>query len=153
MADTVSDFQHERLLVPALAPIYRRLDQVGWTLVRFATGAALIPHGWGKLIGGGLPATAAAFEKMGLHPGLATYIGILELIGGTCLALGLLTRFWAAQVVGFMAVATFYVHWSNGYQWTNKGWEYPAFWMIAALAVLIRGAGPLSIDRLLPREL
>lgn len=143
-----------RLLIPALAPVYDRLEPLAWTLVRLAAGAALIPHGWGKILAGGLPGTAKGFAALGLEPAwpLALYIGLLELVGGTLLAVGLLTRLWAIQVAGFMAVATFHVHWPNGYGWTNQGWEYPAFWMVVALAILIRGGGRWSADRLLLRR-
>lgn len=144
-----------RLFIPALAPLWDRLAPLAWPLVRFTAGAALIPHGWGKLVAGGLPGTISAFAKMGLEPAavLATYIGILEMVGGACIAIGLLTRFWAAQVVGFMAVAAFYVHWPNGYMWSKGGYEYPLFWGLVALAIVFRGGGPLSLDRRLPREL
>lgn len=143
-----------RLILPFLGPIYDTLRPLAWALVRFAAGAALVPHGWGKLVDGGLPGTVAGFAKLGLKPAgsLALYVGLLELVGGTLLALGLLTRVWAVQVVGFMAVATFHVHWPNGYFWSDGGWEYPAFWMLAAIALVIRGGGPLSLDRLLGRE-
>jgi len=151
----MAEARDERLLLPFLGPAYERLHHVGWLLVRFAAGAALIPHGWGKIVAGGLPATAQGFAKMGLEPAypLALYIGLLELVGGALLAVGLLTRLWAIQVTGFMAVATFFVHWPNGYFWTDKGWEYPAFWMLVAIAIVIRGGGRLSLDRLLRREL
>lgn len=143
-----------RLMLPFLGPVYGASRPLAWALVRFATGAALVPHGWGKIVEGKLPATAASFAKLGLEPAglLALYIGLLELVGGTLLALGLLTRVWAAQVAGFMAVAAFHVHWPNGYFWTDKGWEYPAFWMLAAIALVIRGGGRLSLDRVIGRE-
>jgi putative oxidoreductase len=91
---------------------------------------------------------------MGLEPAnlLAPYIGLLELVGGTMLAIGFLTRLVAIQVVGFMAVATFYVHWSNGFFWPDGGFEYPLFWGLIALAIVIRGGGKLSVDRAIGRE-
>lgn len=143
-----------RRIIPALGPVYDGLAAYSYPLVRIAAGAMLIPHGWGKLIAGGLPDTIAGFAKMGFEPApvLATYIGVLELVGGFCLVIGLLTRFWAAQVVGFMATAAFVVHWPNGFFWTKGGYEYPLFWGLVALAILIRGGGPLSADRAIGRE-
>lgn len=151
----MADPQHHRLLIPALGPVYDRLHVLAWPMVRFVCGAALVPHGWGKIIEGGLGGTAQSFAALGLEPAwpLALYIGLLELVGGTLLAVGFLTRLWAIQVMGFMATAAFYVHWPQGYFWSDGGWEYPAFWMLVALAILIRGGGRLSVDRLLPREL
>lgn len=143
-----------RRMIPALAPLYDGLSPYAYPLVRFTTGAILIPHGWGKIIGGGVGGTAESMAGMGLEPALllAWYIGILELIGGTLLAVGFLTRLWAIQVVGFMAVATFYVHWPMGYFWTDMGYEFPLFWGLMALAILFRGGGRLSVDRALGRE-
>jgi putative oxidoreductase len=151
----MSDIDHRRLLLPALAPLYQRLAPLAWPLVRITCGATLIPHGWGKLVAGGLPGTAAGFARLGLEPAypLALYIGCLELIGGTLLALGLFTRLVAIQVVGFMAVAVVHVHWGNGFLWTKGGYEYPLFWGLVALALVFKGGGPLALDRLLPREI
>ncbi len=144
-----------RRLIPALGGIYDALSAYTYPLIRFVTGAMLIPHGWMKLFGGGLEGTAQFMAKVGLEPAmlLATYIALLELVGGTLLALGLLTRLVAIQVVIFMAVAAFHVHWPNGFLWIKGGYEYPLFWGLMALAVLIRGGGPLSIDRAIGKEL
>jgi putative oxidoreductase len=40
----------------------------------------------------------------------------------------------------------------NGFFWTNKGFEYPLMWGIAALFFLIRGGGAYSVDRAIGRE-
>jgi putative oxidoreductase len=132
------------------------LDAMSWTLVRIATGLILVPHGAQKLFGwfggGGLAGTAQFFEQsLGLYPGLlfAGLAGATEFIGGLLLALGLLTRLSAAAVVGVMAYAAFVVHWGNGFFWTAGGYEYPLLWGLVALALVIRGGGPLSLDRAL----
>jgi len=114
----------------------------------------LIPHGWMKLFGEALAGTAQGMSSMGLEPAypLAIYIALLELVGGTLLALGLFTRLVAIQVIGFMVVAAFYVHLGNGFLWIKGGYEYPLFWGIVALAILFRGGGSLSLDRLIGKE-
>ncbi len=129
-------------------------DTVAWTLVRFATGLILVPHGAQKLFGvfggHGLSATAQFFEQsLGLYPGLlfAGAAGLTEFFGGLFLALGLLTRLSAAAVVALMAYAAFAVHLGNGFFWTNGGLEYPLLWGLVALALVIRGGGAWSIDR------
>ncbi len=143
-----------KLIIPALGGLYRAVSDLAYPLVRFTAGVMLIPHGWGKFMGGQLAGTAGFMSKIGLEPAyfLATYLGLLELIGGTLLAIGLLTRLVAIQVIGFMAVAAFYVHWGNGFLWTKGGFEYPLFWGLVALAILFRGGGPLSVDRAIGRE-
>jgi putative oxidoreductase len=132
------------------------LDAMSWTLVRIATGLILVPHGAQKLFGwfggGGLTGTAQFFEQnLGLYPGLlfAGLAGATEFVGGLLLALGLLTRLSAAAVVAVMAYAAFVVHWGNGFFWTAGGYEFPLLWGLVALALVIRGGGPLSLDRML----
>lgn len=143
-----------QLLIPALGEFYEAVSGLAYPLVRFVAGAMLIPHGWMKLFGGALAGTAQGMSSMGLEPAypLAVYIALLEFVGGTLLALGLLTRLVAIQVIGFMVVAAFYVHLGNGFLWINGGYEYPLFWGIIALAILFRGGGPLSVDRLIGKE-
>ncbi len=149
------DIYDARLFIPALGGFYRAASELSYPLIRFVAGAMLVPHGWMKTFGGALAGTAQGMGNMGLEPAylLAVYIAILELVGGTLLALGLLTRLVAIQVVGFMAVAAFYVHWGNGFLWVKGGYEYPLFWGIVALAILFRGGGRFSVDRLIGKEL
>ncbi len=142
-------------LIPALGPIYDTLAPYAYPLIRITAGAMLIPHGWQKLISGNPAGLAQGLSKMGMEPAyaLAVYIGILELVGGAMLAAGLLTRLVAAQVVGFMAVAAFKAHWANGFFWTARGYEYPLFWGLIALVILIRGGGWLSLDQKIGKEI
>ncbi|MFQ5544550.1 MAG: DoxX family protein [Acidiferrobacterales bacterium] len=146
--------QQTQLFIPALGGFYEAVSDLAYPLVRFVAGAMLIPHGWMKLVGGGLTGTAEGMSNMGLEPAvwLALYIGLLELVGGTLLAAGFLTRVVAIQVIGFMAVAAFYVHFGNGFLWIKGGYEFPLFWGIVALAILFRGGGSLSLDRLIGKE-
>lgn len=141
-------------IIPALGGVYDALAPYAYPLIRITTGVMLIPHGWTKLVSGSPAGLAQGLAKMGLEPAypLAVYIGVLELVGGAMLAAGLLTRVVAAQVVGFMAIAAFKAHWGNGFFWAARGYEYPLFWGLIALAILIRGGGALSLDRKIGRE-
>lgn len=84
---------------------------------------------------------------------MPNYIGLLEFFGGLCVVLGLVTRPVAALFVGFIFAAAFHVHMSIGWFWTGRGMELPFFLLLISLAILIRGGGPLSLDRALGREL
>jgi putative oxidoreductase len=153
MTDTEED--QLRLIIPALGPLYEKFEPFTWPLVRVTAGLMLVPHGWGKLFTeGGVGNLAGGMAKMGLEPAypLALYIALLELAGGLMLALGLFTRLIATLVVGFMAVAAFFVHWGNGFLWINKGYEYPLFWGLVCIALAIRGGGPMSLDAKMGRE-
>jgi putative oxidoreductase len=147
-----------RYVIPALGGVYAVLDRFSWPLVRAATGLFFAPHGMQKLFGlwgGDLTKSAEGFANQGLQPAMfwATYIGCLEFFGGLLLVIGLLTRPVAALFVGFMAVAAFHVHIKIGWFWTGRGMEVPLYLMLICLAILIRGGGPLSLDRTLGREI
>jgi len=144
----------KRLFIPALGGIYEALSPYTWLMVRVVAGALLIPHGYAKLFGGQLEGVIGFMGSLGLVPAAfwGWVIALLEFFGGIMLVVGFLTRPVAAMVVGFMAVAAFYVHWGNGFFWTSGGFEYPLMWGVVALAILIRGAGEYSVDARLRRE-
>ena len=52
-----------------------------------------------------------------------------------------------------MFVAAFHVHMQIGWFWTNRGMEVPIYLLLACLAIVIRGGGPLSLDSRLGREI
>ena len=154
MADTQSQAA-PKLLIPALAPVYKALEPYTWPLIRVTAGLMLVPHGYDKWTNRTFDQIAAGFAKMGLEPAypLAVYIASLEFFGGLLLALGLFTRPVAVLVAGFMAVAMIHVHMPNGFFWIAKGFEYPLFWGLVCVAIAIRGGGRYSLDAKIGREL
>jgi putative oxidoreductase len=142
-----------RRIISALDPIYDALEPLAYPLIRFIAGAMMIPHGYAKVFGG-IEGTTKFFASVGLEPALilAWYVGLLELVGGICVALGLLTRFMSAQLIGLLAVATFYIHLPNGFIWVKGGFEYPLFWMVVMIAITIKGGEKLSLDNLMAKE-
>jgi putative oxidoreductase len=142
-----------RRIIKALDPIYDALDPIAYPMIRFVAGVMMIPHGYGKVFGG-IEGTTKFFASVGLEPALilAWYIGLLELVGGICVALGFLTRFMSAQLIGLLAVATFYIHLPSGFIWVKGGYEYPLFWMVVMMAITIKGGEKLSIDNLMAKE-
>ncbi|QJQ94851.1 MULTISPECIES: DoxX family protein [Halomonadaceae] len=135
--------------------VLSKLSTLSYPLVRVTTGLILMPHGAQKLFGWfggyGLTDTGAFFgDALGLQPGVlfALLAGIVEFFGGLALALGLLTRPAAAAIAALLAVALS-VHVPNGFFWTAGGIEYPLMWLLLAVAILLRGGGEYSLDRLL----
>ncbi|QHF03948.1 DoxX family membrane protein [Pseudomonas asturiensis] len=129
----------------------------GLTVLRVIVGIAFIAHGSQKLFGAfggyGLEGTAQYMESLGLTPGylMALLSGGAEFFGGLGLLLGLLARPAAALVTVLLLVAIFTVHISHGFFMANNGYEYALALLGGALAVLIEGAGRLSLDRLIAR--
>ena len=142
-----------RRIIKALDPIYDVLEPLSYPLIRFVAGAMMVPHGYAKVFGG-IEGTTKFFASVGLEPALilAWYVGLLELVGGVCVAFGFLTRFMSAQLVGLLAVATFYIHLPSGFLWVKGGFEYPLFWMVIMIAITIQGGGKLSVDNLMAKE-
>ena len=142
-----------RRIIKALDPIYNVLEPLSYPLIRFVAGAMMVPHGYAKVFGG-IEGTTKFFASVGLEPALtlAWYVGLLELVGGVCVAFGFLTRFISAQLVGLLAVATFYIHLPSGFLWVKGGFEYPLFWMVIMIAITIQGGGKLSADNLMAKE-
>ena len=142
-----------RRIFRALDPIYDLLEPLTHPMIRFIAGVMMIPHGYGKVFGG-IEGTTKFFASAGLERAflLAWYVGLLELIGGICVAFGFLTRLMSVQLVGLLAVATFYIHLPSGFLWVKGGYEYPLFWMIVMIAITIQGGAKLSIDNLMSKE-
>jgi len=148
----------QRYYVPALGGIYATLNDYAEAILRIGLGGILIPHGCQKLFGlfggMGLSGNAALFDRIGYSPGMfwGTLVGCTELIGGILLILGLFTRFAAAAVLIFMIVAVKFTS-AKGFFWSNGGFEFPLLLGLCALFFLIRGGGPLSLDRMIGREI
>ena len=142
-----------RRIISALDPIYDALEPLAYPLIRFIAGVMMIPHGYAKVFGG-IEGTTKFFASVGLEPALilAWYVGLLELVGGICVALGLLTRLMSIQLIGLLAVATFYIHLPSGFIWVKGGFEYPLFWMVVMIAITIKGGEKLSLDNLMAKE-
>lgn len=136
----------------------------GWTPLplRLALGASFIYHGFPKLFTvGGHEQTVGMLGGIGVPAAssVAWFLGGLEVIGGALLILGLLTRPIALLLAIEMGVALFRVHWPNGFSFMHvtgmsptgpvfglPGWEVPLLFLTGTLALVIGGAGNLSID-------
>jgi putative oxidoreductase len=71
-----------------------------------------------------------------------------QLIGGCAMALGFLTRLAAIGLISIMAGAIALVHLPNGFDITKHGYEYNFAIIAMCLALVLTGAGTLSMDRM-----
>lgn len=110
-------------------------------LLRLCLGAMFIAHALMKLRS--LAGTVTFFESLGL-PGWVAYVTITaELAGAACLILGICPRYVAVLLMPLMIGTIVLVHGKNGWLFSNTGggWEYPAFWTAALLALFLLGDG------------
>ena len=125
----------------------------GLTVLRVFVGIIFAAHGSQKLFGwfggGGLAGTAQWMESIGLAPGtlMALLSGGTEFFGGLALIIGLLARPAALGLSFTLLVAIFSVHIHNGLFMANNGYEFALALLGGTLAVLLEGAGKLSVDR------
>jgi len=135
-----------------LAPVYAAAEPYVLPLLRVVTGLWLLPHGLPKI--GNFGETAEFLAGLGYYPGwFWTLLVILtETVAAVMLAAGFLTRLAALMIfIHMLNIVAF--HSSNGFTWSDGGWEYPGLWAIAALVFLVRGGGHLSVDRAIGREI
>ncbi len=129
------------------------LERLAVLILRLFLGFAFMMHGAQKLLGafggGGVTGMAGMLSKIGLEPAhiLAWVVAITEFVGGVCVFLGFITRFWAAGLVIDMATAVFKVHMPNGFFAGKNGFELPMAFGVMALVILLTGPGVLSVDR------
>jgi putative oxidoreductase len=146
--------QETRLFFPALAGLYERFSPFSYALMRFATGAILVPHGIQKTLNVPIAKFAPNIAAKGLPfaEGLAYLTYFAESVAAACLAVGLFTRLAAAMVGIEMLVIVFLFQWQFGYFWTNRGYEFALLWALLCIAIFFKGGGRYSVDRLIGRE-
>jgi putative oxidoreductase len=113
-------------------------------VLRIVTAFLLIPHGTAKLFG--VP-HQAMFDGLQLAS-LMGLAGILEVFGGLLILIGLFTRPVAFVLCGFMAVAYFMGHASQGHMllpMLNQG-EAAVLYCFIFLYLVFAGAGAWSVD-------
>jgi putative oxidoreductase len=125
----------------------------GLTVLRIVAGLTFAAHGAQKLFGWfggyGLEGVGQWMESIGLAPGylMALMAGSAEFFGGLALILGLLVRPAAAMLAVTMLVAIVTVHLANGFFMSNNGYEFALALLVISIALVIEGAGKLSLDK------
>lgn len=131
-------------------------------LIRIVLGGVILPHGLQKVFGWfgghGLQGTMKYFTQTLLIPTPFAALAVAtEFLGSLLLIFGFGGRIMAAAIAGLMIVAALMVHLRNGFfmNWSSaapgEGFEYHLLALALAAAIIVRGSGALSIDRLLVR--
>jgi putative oxidoreductase len=143
-----------KLVFPALAGFYQGFSPYSYALIRFATGAILLPHGVQKILNTPISKFAPNIAAKGLpFPELLAYLTYFaESVAAVCLAIGLFTRI-AAAIIGIeMLVIVLLFQWQFGYFWTVRGYEFALLWLLLCIAIFFKGGGRHSVDRLIGKE-
>jgi putative oxidoreductase len=130
-----------------------RVPQVDIALLilRIASALAFLYHGSAILFGafgGPGPVRFAAF----LHaPSVVGYlVGAAQFFGALAMLMGILIRVGAVCIIVVMLGAIFLVHLPHGFDVGKGGMEYALTQLLIAVALLITGAGGLSLGKRLP---
>lgn len=133
------------------------------TILRLALGCVFFAHGAQKVLGWwggyGLRPTFDSFtQNMHIPAALAVLAIAAEFLGGLGLIVGLLGRVAALGILCNMVVAIKMVHWKNGFfmNWAGnqkgEGFEFHILAIAIALAIIIKGCGAISFDRLFTKS-
>ena len=132
---------------------------------RLILGYGFAFHGYGKLFSAdGHAGFVGMLQGIGVPaPELAAWVvGVIEFFGGVALILGAFVSVVAVLQIGVMVVALFTVHLGAGFNFMNivgmteagpqfglPGFEINLLYIAGLSALLLGGAGTLSVDRLL----
>jgi putative oxidoreductase len=134
--------------------------------LRLIIGYGFMAHGWAKLSRG-----PAGFAKLLEHIGAplpeatAWVSTLIEFLGGLAILAGAFVAAVSVPLIVMMLVAMFTVHLRYGFSAINTigltadgpqfgppGYEVNLLYIAGLLALILRGAGPFSIDQLLARS-
>ncbi|MBA3003482.1 MAG: DoxX family protein [Desulfurivibrio sp.] len=131
-------------------------------LIRLALGVVIFPHGAQKVLGWfggpGYSATVTAFSAMGFPYWAIILLMVSEFGGSLLLVLGLFTRVWALAIGTAIAICLKMNHLQHGFfmnwfgQQQGEGYEYHILVLGIALALVFRGGGMLSLDRVFVKD-
>src|SRR4051794_35206940 len=120
----------------------------GVFLLRVSMGVLFLAHAAAKVFVFTIPGFVGYFGKLGLPPIVAYAILALEIIGGIALILGIYASLIAISLAMELIGTIYFVHGANGWAFNAKGggWEFPAFWAVALMALFLLGEGAWAMS-------
>jgi|TARA_R110002096_G_scaffold34114_5_gene97671 putative oxidoreductase len=115
---------------------------LGLLLLRVGTSLMLVSHGWSKVIHFSERLNSFA-DPIGLGPAVSLQLVIFaEFFCAIFLILGFMSRIILIPMIINMAVITFFVHASSGF---DKQ-ELPLIYLLVFIVLLLLGPGKISLD-------
>lgn len=141
-----------KILIEKLYNIAKGLDNLVLLMLRL-----ILAYGFynpAKMKWNDIGAIAGWFESMNYPlPTLNAYLaGITEAAGVILLFFGFATRLISIPLIIVMLVAIFTVHFSNGFEAGNNGFEIPLYYLLMLFTLFVFGSGKYSIDYLISKK-
>jgi putative oxidoreductase len=116
-------------------------------LLRVSLGVLFLAHVGLKVFVFTIPGFVDYFASLGFPAILAYAVIALELFGGIALILGIYAPWVALPLAVEMLGTIVLAHGANGWLFTNEGggWEFPALWTVALIAVYLLGDGAMAL--------
>lgn len=148
--ELVSSFNAGRARV---LPVLAKLDGVALLLGRLAVGLLFVSTGWGKVHN--LEKVTAFFTTLGIPaPGFnAVLVAYTELLCGSALVVGLLTRLSAIPLATTMVVALITAKRPDIHGLFDLVSQDEFTYLVVLVMVAILGPGRISLDHLVVRQL
>ncbi|MBZ5571701.1 MAG: DoxX family protein [Acidobacteriia bacterium] len=129
------------------------------TILRVVLGVVVFAHGAQKVLGWfggrGFSGTMGFYSHLGFSAPLALLAIAVEFFGGLALIAGFLGRIAALGIICKLIAVIWHLAWQNGFfmNWTGEktgeGFEYHLLAIALGLAILLKGSGAISVDKLL----
>ena len=136
-------------------------------VLRLVIGGGFMQHGFAKLLRGP-EMFAGILAAIGVPaPGLMSWLTVaIEILGGFAIVIGAFVTLAAIPMIVVLLVATFTVHLPYGFSsiklmsvqngiahFGQPGYECDLLYLAGIVALMLSGAGPWSIDRLIGKRL
>lgn len=143
--------------------LLRTTRSPGQAVLRVTLAAVIFPHGAQHLLGWfggyGFSGTIGWMGSIGIPAPLGALAIVVEFLAPLCLVIGLGARVAAAGIAGVMVGAAmthldqgFFMNWFGTMPAGAEGFEYHLLALAMAIAIVVGGAGSLSLDRTLARR-
>lgn len=145
-----------------LKAILRTDNSISPLFLRLALGAVMFAHGSQKVLGlfggPGFEKTIQMFSGINFPLWLTLFLMFIEFFGSLGLIFGLLTRPSALGIGTAISVCAYMNHLKNGFfmnwmgQQKGEGFEFHLLVVAICLALIFKGGGLISIDRMFSKK-
>jgi putative oxidoreductase len=122
------------------------------SLVRVAVALVFIYHGFAKVMNPGQMIDGFLVGMLGIPSALAYLVAYIELLGGIAMLFGFFVEYIAPLFAIIMIVAIYLVHFKNGFNSMNGGYEFQFVLLLASIGLSLAGSKCFMIDKIMGKN-